>query len=249
MINLNQEPKKPPLDEKAARMLEIYATEKFNTRQSAQRLRLRLITWVLRMKIANGLKRVLDVVVAVLMMIFLSPLIGLTALLVKITSPGPIFFGQTRVGKMGQPFTCYKFRSMYIDAEERKKELMAQNEADGPVFKMKNDPRITPVGKYIRKLSIDELPQLWNVLKGEMSLVGPRPPVPSEVAEYEFDQLRRLHAVPGITGLQQVSGRSNLDFQRWVELDLQYIADQSFWNDIKILFKTIPAVLFSRGAY
>lgn len=114
---------------------------------------------------------------------------------------------------------------------------------------MKNDPRITSVGRIIRKLSIDELPQLWNVLRGDMSLVGPRPPVPKEVAEYNFDQLRRLHTIPGITGLQQVSGRSNMDFTRWVELDLQYIAQQSFWNDIKILFKTIPAVLFSRGAY
>ena len=237
------------IDDKAARMLEIYARERFNTVQTARRLRLRLVVWVLRVKIVNGLKRLLDITVSLLMICFLSPLMILTAVLVRLDSPGPIFFGQTRVGKFGKTFTCFKFRSMYIDAEERKKELMAQNEADGPVFKMKNDPRITRVGKYIRKLSIDELPQLWNVLKGEMSLVGPRPPVPAEVAEYEFDQMRRLHAVPGITGLQQVSGRSNLDFQRWVELDLQYIASQSFWKDIKILFKTIPAVLFSRGAY
>jgi len=123
------------------------------------------------------------------------------------------------------------------------------NEADGPVFKMKNDPRITRVGRVIRKLSIDELPQLFNVLKGEMSLVGPRPALPSEVASYTYEQIGRLHAIPGITGLQQVSGRSELDFKRWVELDLQYISEQSVWKDIEILAKTIPAVIFSKGAY
>jgi lipopolysaccharide/colanic/teichoic acid biosynthesis glycosyltransferase len=138
---------------------------------------------------------------------------------------------------------------MYIDAEERKAELMALNEADGVVFKMKDDPRVTRVGRIIRKLSIDELPQLLNVIKGEMSLVGPRPPVPAEVSLYKFDQIRRLESVPGITGLQQVSGRSNLDFKRWVELDLEYIAEQSLMKDIEILLRTIPAVLFSKGAY
>ncbi|MCB8974383.1 MAG: sugar transferase [Ardenticatenaceae bacterium] len=237
------------LDHKAAKMLEIYAEERFKDGRSAQRLRLQLVLWVLRMKVLGSLKRLLDFSVAAVMLLLLSPLMSITALLVKWTSPGPIFFGQTRVGKYGTHFTCYKFRSMYTDAEERKAELMKFNEADGPVFKMKNDPRITSVGRIIRKLSIDELPQLWNVLRGDMSLVGPPPPLPKEVAEYNFDQLRRLHTIPGITGLQQVSGRSNMDFTRWVELDLQYIAQQSFWNDIKILFKTIPAVLFSRGAY
>jgi lipopolysaccharide/colanic/teichoic acid biosynthesis glycosyltransferase len=172
-----------------------------------------------------------------------------TAALIRLESPGPIIFKQTRIGKLGMPFTCYKFRSMYIDAEERKRELLAQNEADGPVFKMKNDPRITKVGRIIRKLSIDELPQLFNVLRGEMSLVGPRPAVPQEVAEYDFDAMRRLEAEPGITGLQQVSGRSNLDFKRWIELDLQYISEQRFRKDVVILLKTIPAVLFQRGAY
>lgn len=138
---------------------------------------------------------------------------------------------------------------MYIDAEARKAELMANNEADEVVFKIKNDPRVTRVGRLIRKASIDEIPQLFNVLKGEMSLVGPRPPVPYEVAQYQFDQLRRLDAVPGITGLQQVSGRSELSFKRWVELDLQYISEQSLLKDIEILLKTIPAVLTGRGAY
>ena len=132
---------------------------------------------------------------------------------------------------------------------ERKAELMAQNDADEVIFKMKNDPRVTRVGRVIRKASIDEIPQLFNVLKGEMSLVGPRPPVPYEVAQYQFDQLRRLDAVPGITGLQQVSGRSELSFKRWVELDLQYISEQSLLKDIEILLKTIPAVLTGRGAY
>jgi lipopolysaccharide/colanic/teichoic acid biosynthesis glycosyltransferase len=138
---------------------------------------------------------------------------------------------------------------MYVDAEQRLRELQAQNEADGPVFKMKRDPRVTRVGRVIRKLSIDELPQLFNVLKGEMSLVGPRPALPSEVAKYTYEQIGRLHAIPGITGLQQVSGRSDLDFKRWVELDLQYIAEQSIWKDIEILLRTIPAVLLGRGAY
>ena len=126
---------------------------------------------------------------------------------------------------------------------------MALNEADGPVFKMKDDPRVTRVGQIIRKLSIDELPQLFNVIKGEMSLVGPPPALPREVAQYEYEQIGRLNAVPGITGLQQVSGRSNVDFKRWIELDLQYISEQSLWKDIEILIKTIPAVLASRGAY
>jgi lipopolysaccharide/colanic/teichoic acid biosynthesis glycosyltransferase len=138
---------------------------------------------------------------------------------------------------------------MYVDAEQRLRELQAKNEADGPVFKMKRDPRVTRVGRVIRKLSIDELPQLFNVLKGEMSLVGPRPALPSEVAKYTYEQIGRLHAIPGITGLQQVSGRSDLDFKRWVELDLQYIAEQSIWKDIEILLRTIPAVLLGRGAY
>jgi lipopolysaccharide/colanic/teichoic acid biosynthesis glycosyltransferase len=171
------------------------------------------------------------------------------ALLIKLDSPGPVFFKQTRVGKWGKTFPCYKFRSMYIDAEERKAELMALNEADGVVFKMKNDPRVTRVGRVIRKLSIDELPQLFNVIKGEMSLVGPRPPVPSEVSQYKFEEIRRLESIPGITGLQQVSGRSNLDFKRWVELDLEYIAEQSLMKDIEILLRTIPAVIFGKGAY
>lgn len=237
------------LDDKAAKMLAIYEKQSFNSVRASQALRLRLVLWALRVKIANGLKRAFDLVAAIIALVLLSPLFVITAVLIRIESPGPIFFQQIRLGKWGRPFHVYKFRSMYIDAEERKAALMAQNEADGPVFKMKDDPRITRVGKYIRKFSVDELPQLVNVLKGEMSLVGPRPPVPKEVAEYEYEELGRLGAIPGITGLQQVSGRSDLDFKTWVELDLQYIAEQSFWKDVEILIRTIPAVIFSKGAY
>jgi exopolysaccharide biosynthesis polyprenyl glycosylphosphotransferase len=235
--------------EKAERMVEMYATQSFKRARSIQRMRLRLIAWVIRTKIKSNVKRVFDFVLVCLALPFALLIMAVIAILIKLDSPGPVFFKQLRVGKWGKPFYCYKFRSMYIDAEARKDELMDQNEADGVVFKIKNDPRITRVGRYIRKASIDEIPQLFNVLKGEMSLVGPRPPVPREVAEYQFDQLRRLDAIPGITGLQQVSGRSELNFTRWVELDLQYIAEQSLMKDVEILIKTIPAVITGRGAY
>lgn len=239
----------PQLDEKAAAMLDRYTQARFHSARATQRLRLRLTFWVIRMKIMTNMKRVLDLVVGGLALILAGPIMLLTALAIKLDSSGPVFFRQQRVGKWGQPFVCYKFRSMYVDAEERKRELMAHNEADGPVFKMENDPRVTRVGRVIRKLSIDELPQLINVLRGEMSLVGPRPPVPEEVEEYAFHERRRLEAIPGITGLQQVSGRSDLDFKRWVELDLRYISEQSLWQDLKILLKTIPAVISGKGAY
>jgi len=239
----------PVLDEKAARMLEMAANQSFRSPRVAQRMRMTVVTWVLRTKFVNSLKRLLDIVVAGAALILASPIFLITAIAIKVDSPGPVFFKQTRVGKWGTTFGCYKFRSMYIDAEKRKADLATQNEADGPIFKIRNDPRITRVGRIIRKLSIDELPQLINVLKGEMSLVGPRPALPREVAQYDFDQLRRLDAAPGITGLQQVSGRSDLSFKRWVELDVQYIAEQSFFKDIEILLKTVPAVLTGRGAY
>jgi exopolysaccharide biosynthesis polyprenyl glycosylphosphotransferase len=239
----------PPIDQKAARMLDIYANKRFRSIQASQRMRATLLIWVIRTKIMRNLKRVLDFAIALVALVLASPIMLLTALAIKLDSPGPILFRQTRVGKWGELFPCYKFRSMYIDAEQRLKELQALNEADGPVFKIKNDPRVTRVGRIIRKLSIDELPQLFNVFKGEMSLVGPRPALPREVAQYEYYQIGRLHAMPGITGLQQVSGRSDVDFKRWVELDLQYIAEQSLWKDIEILVKTIPAVLWSKGAY
>jgi exopolysaccharide biosynthesis polyprenyl glycosylphosphotransferase len=236
-------------DPKASQMLEIFAQRRFYSARMQQRVRLTLLWWVVRTKISQSLKRTLDIGISVIALLFAAPIMLLTALAIKLDSPGPVFFRQTRVGKWGETFDCYKFRSMHIDAEERLKELIARNEADGPVFKIKNDPRITRVGRIIRKLSIDELPQIFNVLKGEMSWVGPRPAIPREVAQYTYEQVQRLQVIPGITGLQQVSGRSNVDFKRWIELDLQYIAEQSLWKDIQILLKTIPAVLFSRGAY
>jgi lipopolysaccharide/colanic/teichoic acid biosynthesis glycosyltransferase len=152
------------------------------------------------------------------------------------------------VGVYGREFNLYKFRSMYQDAEARLESLRARNEVSGPVFKMRDDPRVTRVGRFIRRASIDELPQFWNVLRGEMSVVGPRPPLPSEVKQYERWQLRRLSVKPGITCTWQVSGRSQISFEQWMELDLRYIDSWSLWQDVKILARTIPAVLTGRGA-
>lgn len=195
-------------------------------------------------------KRGLDIAIAGLMLILLSPLFGIVALLIYRESPGPVFFSQNRVGRWGKLFRMHKFRSMVVNAEKLLEKLKDQNESGaGVIFKMKKDPRITKIGAFIRKTSIDELPQLWNVLKGDMSLVGPRPAIPSEVAEYTLDDRRRLDAVPGITCIWQVSGRSNIDFKGQVRLDAQYIESRSFWFDIVLLFKTIPAVLFGKGAY
>lgn len=194
------------------------------------------------------LKRLLDVAGSVVILILLSPLLVATALLVKLTSPGPVFFAQDRIGMNKRVFKLLKFRSMVVDAEERKKDLAHLNEVDGPVFKIKEDPRVTQVGKVIRKLSIDELPQLINVVKGEMSLVGPRPPLPSEVDLYDWTDRKRLSIRPGITCLWQVSGRNELSFQEWMELDRTYIDNWSTWLDFKILLRTIPVVLFGKGA-
>ena len=194
-------------------------------------------------------KRALDIAAVSAGLLVLSPLLITTMLAIVLTSRGSPLFSQTRVGKNGVPFRCWKFRSMYRDAEARKAALMAENEMEGGViFKMKNDPRITPVGRVIRKLSIDELPQLFNVLTGDMTLVGPRPPVPQEVAEYTPYQRGRLAVTPGITCIWQVSGRSNIPFPQQVELDLEYIRTRSLWLDIALLLKTVPAVLTARGA-
>ena len=196
------------------------------------------------------LKRVLDVVFAAAALIVLMPFFMVLAAAIRIESKGPALFKQTRVGRLGEPFLMFKFRSMYMDAEARKAELMKDNEMDGGVlFKMKRDPRITRIGRFIRKTSIDELPQLWNVLRGAMSLVGPRPPVPSEVADYTVTDHKRLEITPGITCIWQVTGRSDIPFDQQVELDSLYIESQTFWGDILLLLKTIPAVLFGRGAY
>ena len=195
-------------------------------------------------------KRIMDLIAGTLGVILTSPIMLITALAIKLESPGPVLFKQTRVGKNGRHFKIYKFRSMYIDAEERKKELLSQNEIKGGImFKIKNDPRITRVGKVIRKLSIDELPQFFNVLGGSMSLVGTRPPTLDEVEKYKTNQWRRISIKPGITGMWQVSGRSNIDdFEDIVKLDVEYIDNWSIWLDIKILFKTVLVVLQHKDA-
>lgn len=194
-------------------------------------------------------KRMSDFIAALLGLIILSPLFLTVASLIRMTSKGPVFFRQIRCGVNGRRFTLYKFRSMVIDAEARRAELEHLNEMSGPVFKATNDPRLTFIGKWLRKTSIDELPQLFNVLKGEMSLVGPRPPLPHEVAKYDSWQVRRLSMRPGITGYWQVNGRNKItDFDQWVRLDLRYIDEWSLSLDAKIMLKTIPTALFGIGA-
>jgi len=195
-------------------------------------------------------KATIDRVGALLILLFSSPLWILAFVGIKLTSPGPAMFSQKRGGKNGRPFTMYKFRSMTTDAEMRRAELESMNEMKGPVFKVGKDPRITPFGHWLRKTSIDELPQLVNVLRGDMSLVGPRPLPLYEVANFENDaQRRRLSVKPGLTCLWQISGRNNVQvFDQWVKLDLEYIDNWSVWLDIKILLKTIPVVLFGSGA-
>ena len=194
-------------------------------------------------------KRALDIVGSLVGMVILGIATIFVAPAIKLDSPGPVFFGQTRVGKNGRKFTFYKFRSMYKDAEARKKELMASNEVKGLMFKMEDDPRITKVGKFIRKTSIDELPQFWNVLRGDMSLVGTRPPTVDEFEHYEAKHKCRLSMTPGLTGLWQISGRSDIkDFDEVVRLDMQYIDNWSILKDIKILILTVKVVLTGRGS-
>jgi exopolysaccharide biosynthesis polyprenyl glycosylphosphotransferase len=196
------------------------------------------------------LKRLFDIIVSALLLLLLSPFLLIIALLIYQDSPGNVFFSQQRVGKNGKEFKMWKFRSMHANAEQLKTALMKQNEMVGGVlFKIKGDPRITKMGHFIRKYSIDEIPQLWNVLIGDMSLVGPRPPLPDEVEQYTAYEFSRLAVTPGITCIWQISGRSEIPFQQQVELDLQYIRIQSIWTDISIIIKTIPAVLGGRGAY
>ncbi|MFC4337176.1 sugar transferase [Salininema proteolyticum] len=193
-------------------------------------------------------KNILDFTASLLGLIVISPLLLVTALLIKLDSPGPVFFRQPRVGREGETFLCWKFRTMYIDAEERQAALMMENESDGLLFKMKDDPRITRIGKFLRRTSIDELPQLINVLKGEMSLVGPRP-LPAENGDFLGDVRRRLLVRPGITGLWQVSGRSDLSWDDAVRLDLYYVDNWSLTTDLQILLRTVSAVMKSKGAY
>jgi exopolysaccharide biosynthesis polyprenyl glycosylphosphotransferase len=194
------------------------------------------------------IKRAMDVVISLSVLLACLPVFAVVALLIKTTSRGPIFFTQQRVGYNGRLFSLWKFRTMVPDAEKLKGELASMNEMDGPVFKIKNDPRITRVGGLLRRTSIDELPQLWNVLRGDMSLVGPRPPVPSEVEKYILRDRRRLSMKPGITGVWQVCGRNCVPFDKWMDMDRQYIDEWSLWLDLKLLAKTLPAVLKGTGS-
>jgi exopolysaccharide biosynthesis polyprenyl glycosylphosphotransferase len=195
------------------------------------------------------IKRLIDIVLAGTALVILAPFLLLVALLIRLTSPGPAIFRQVRCGLNGRSFEVYKFRSMVVNAEELKKDLLDRNEKDQTVFKMKQDPRLTPVGKWLRKFSIDELPQLWNVLKGDMSLVGPRPAVPEEVEQYKRWQRRRLRMRPGLTCLWAISGRDALDFETWMKLDMHYIDHWSLGLDWKIILRTIPLVLSGKGAH
>jgi exopolysaccharide biosynthesis polyprenyl glycosylphosphotransferase len=197
---------------------------------------------------ALSAKRVFDLVVSVLFLVLLAPLFLGIAIAIKLDSPGPVFFRQRRVGLNGRQFWMWKFRSMCDGAEAMRPELASLNEMGGPTFKVSQDPRITRVGRWLRRTSLDEFPQFWNVVKGDMSVVGPRPPIPSEVKEYQRWQRRRLSVRPGLTCTWQVSGRNELDFDRWMELDLHYIDHWSLWHDVSIVLRTIPAVLLGRGA-
>jgi exopolysaccharide biosynthesis polyprenyl glycosylphosphotransferase len=198
--------------------------------------------------VALAVKRAIDIGLSATLLVLALPVVLAIALGIRLSSTGAVLFRQTRCGLNGRLFTLYKFRTMFADAEARRAEVAHLNEMDGPVFKARNDPRITRLGRLLRKFSLDELPQLWNVLKGDMSLVGPRPPIPEEVARYERWQRRRLAMKPGLTGLWQVSGRNRVDFEQWMKLDLAYIDNWSPWLDLKILARTVPVVLSGRGA-
>ncbi|NFQ66732.1 sugar transferase [Clostridium sporogenes] len=193
-------------------------------------------------------KRIIDILGSIIGLLLLSPILIITVIVIKLDSKGPIFFIQERVGKNGEYFNMYKFRSMVIDAEEKLYQLKDKNEMSGPMFKMKNDPRVTRVGSFIRRTSIDELPQLFNVLKGEMSLVGPRPNLPREVIKFTDYQKDKLLAKPGITCYWQVMGRNNIDFEQWIELDVKYVRERSTWVDIKLIFKTVGLLLGDENA-
>lgn len=195
-----------------------------------------------------ALKKVIDVTGSLFGILLLSPLMIITAVAIKLESEGPVFFGQERVGQGGKIFKMYKFRSMVVDAEEVLKDLKDENEMSGPMFKIKDDPRITKVGKFIRKTSIDELPQLFNILKGHMSIVGPRPNVQREVIKFSDYQKLKLYAKPGLTCYWQVMGRSSIDFEEWMELDIQYIEERNTIVDIKLIFRTFGVLLGDENA-
>ncbi len=218
----------------------------------AQQARLwrKRVAWTVAVDGARKAKRAADVALSASAIATLWPLFGAVALAIKATDKGPVLFWQPRVGRFGREFPFPKFRSMVTNAEALKDKLQAQSEhTDARTFKMKKDPRVTWIGRLIRKTSIDELPQLWCVLRGDMSLVGPRPPVPKEVALYSLADRRRLEAIPGLTCIWQVSGRGDIPFPEQVKLDVQYIESQSLWMDVKLLAQTVPAVLLGKGAY
>ena len=194
------------------------------------------------------IKRTIDILGAALLLTLSTPVLAVAAIVIKLDSKGPVLFRQKRCGLNGSVFEVLKLRSMHADAESRRAELTALNEMDGPVFKIRNDPRVTRVGSWLRRFSIDELPQLWNVIRGEMSLVGPRPPIPSEVDQYDMVQRRRLSVRPGLTCLWQIEGRNTIGFTEWVQLDLKYIDNRSIALDCHILLRTLPAVLRGIGA-
>ncbi len=194
-------------------------------------------------------KRIFDIVVGTCVLILLVPLVPLIALMIRMDSKGPIFYRQDRVGQGERKFKFYKFRSMYHDADGQVDELSEENEQEGPVFKMRSDPRVTSIGRFLRRSSLDEIPQIFNVLKGDMSIVGPRPPLPREVRDYKPWHRQRLSVKPGITCLWQISGRSHIGFDEWMRLDMEYLRTRSLRGDLVILLKTIPAVMARRGAY
>jgi lipopolysaccharide/colanic/teichoic acid biosynthesis glycosyltransferase len=194
-------------------------------------------------------KRLVDLLGASAALLIATPVMVVAAVAIKLDSPGPVFFWQYRLGRNGRPFRFYKFRSMTVDAPNMRDSLSTFNETTGPVFKIRRDPRVTRVGRLIRKFSIDELPQLFHVLAGTMSLVGRRPPIPAEVERYEPWQRERLAAKPGLTCIWQVAGRSDIGFDDWVRLDIEYVRRRSLWLDLKLLVLTIPAVITGRGAY
>jgi len=242
-------PKKMSNDERNARvdeMLRQYRNPSSQTRKAKVKKKL----WTFVIQTTLFLKRLLDIMVALVALLLLSPLFAIVALFIKLTDGGPVIYVQTRIGKQGKPFPFPKFRSMVINADKLKDTLLDQAERKGDItFKMKKDPRITKIGGFIRRFSIDELPQLWCVLIGDMSIVGPRPPVPREVALYTQEDRRRLEVTPGLTGIWQVSGRSDIGFKQQVELDVLYIESHGFLLDLKLILKTIPAVLTGKGAY
>lgn len=221
-----------------------------DVRRLQRRQRLRLALWEWNLRILFIVKRGLDVALSGLGLLVLSPFFLLVGAAILLEDGWPVFFTQRRVGLNGRLFPFYKFRSMMVDAERVKDQLIRQNESgDGVIFKMKRDPRITRTGRIIRRLSIDELPQLLNVLRGDLTIVGPRPPVPREVAQYTLEERKRLHVKPGLTCFWQIQGRSEIPFKEQVRLDLQYIHSQGLRQDLLIMIKTVPAVLLGRGAY